>query len=152
MDRLGISTEEVTDKQDDLDASTEDLDATTEDVNEKTRDRIKLLKKELKKIQDREAISDMEIAQRNDEVKAIQQQIKALKELSVEDLKMRNRAKLDLPAMQSRNAQIIDTTKQQNNLLLDMQNGHVNQAQQVGEKGVKNAQSQYLRNNNLLKI
>ena len=144
MDRLGISTEEVTDKQDDLTHQRE-ADGTTEDVNEKTRDRIKLLEKELKKIQDREAISDMEIAQRNDEVKAIQQQIKALKELSVEDLKMRNRAKLDLPAMQSRNAQIIDTTKQQNNLLLDMQNRYVNQAQQVGEKGVKNAQSQYLR-------
>lgn len=145
MDRLGIATEEVTDKQEDNNESLDELSESTEEVKEKTRDRIKLLEEELKKIQDREAISDMEIAQRNDEVKAIQQQIKALKELSVEGLKMRNRAKLDLTEQQSRNAQTIDNTKTQNDLLLDMQNRYVNQAKEVGEKGVKNAQDQYLR-------
>ena len=145
MDRLGISTEEVTEKQEDNNDVLDELSESTEEVKEKTRDRIKLLEEELKKIQDREAISDMEIAQRNDEVKAIQQQIKALRELSVEDLKRRNRVQQDLPEMQSRNAQIVDTTKQQNDTLLAMQNNYVNQAKEVGEKGVKDAQDQFLR-------
>lgn len=145
MDRLGISTEEVTDKQEDNNDALDELSESTEEVKEKTRDRIKLLEEELKKIQDREAISDMEIAQRNDEVKAIQQQIKALRELSVEDLKRRNRVQQDLPEMQSRNAQIVDTTKEQNDILLSMQKNYVNQAKEVGEQGVKDAQDQFLR-------
>jgi hypothetical protein len=78
MERLGITTDNSTDKTKD---NTEGLDDNLEAIDEvekKTRDLILLKQQELKEIQNTEAKTRDEIAARNDKVKAIQAEIKEL--------------------------------------------------------------------------
>lgn len=68
---------------------------------EKETDLIKLLEQELKTVSERKATSELEIAQRNDEAKAIRDKIKALKDLSLEYIKD---SETQIPLMEKRGA------------------------------------------------
>ena len=86
---------------------------TAKEKEKQTKDTIKLLEKELQIINDREAISEKEIAQRNDEAKAIQNKINKLRNLTTAELesrkKVENFANMQIPRMQTRAAQTIQT-------------------------------------------
>ena len=92
----------------------ENAEASEKAANEKekqTRDLIKLLEKELEIVSNREATSEREIAQRNDEVKAIQEKINKLRELTTAELESRKKvekfAEMQIPRMETRAAKRI---------------------------------------------
>tara|TARA_Y100001951_G_C11293735_1_gene274066 strand:+ start:536 stop:2539 length:2004 start_codon:yes stop_codon:yes gene_type:complete len=90
----------------------ENAEASKKAANEKeeqTRDLIKLLEKELQIVSDREATTKKEVAQRNDEVKAIQEKIRALRDLTLVESEVEKFAEMQIPRMQIRAAQIIQT-------------------------------------------
>jgi len=74
-----------------------------------TRDLIKLLEKELQQVSNREATSEREVAQRNDEVKAIQAKITALRELTLVESEVDKFAEMQIPRMETRAAKTIET-------------------------------------------
>jgi len=76
---------------------------------EQTNDLIKLLERELQIVSDREATSEREVAQRNDEVAAINKKITALRELSLVESDAEKFAQMQIPRMQTRAAQTIET-------------------------------------------
>jgi DNA repair exonuclease SbcCD ATPase subunit len=108
MERLGITTDNSTDKTKD---NTEGLDDNLEAIDEvekKTRDLILLKQQELKEIQNTEAKTRDEIAARNDKVKAIQAEIKELQNLSLKKLNIERLDTESLPKLQKREAQKIE--------------------------------------------
>jgi len=108
MERLGITTDDVTEKTND---NTEGLDDNLEAIDEvekKTRDLILLKQQELKEIQNTEAKTRDEIAARNDEVKAIQAQIRELQRLSLKKLDIERLDTESLPKLQKREAQKVE--------------------------------------------
>lgn len=108
MERLGITTDNSTDKTKD---NTEGLDDNLEAIDEvekKTRDLILLKQQELKEIQNTEAKTRDEIAARNDKVKAIQAEIKELQNLSLKKLDIERLDTESLPKLQKREAQKIE--------------------------------------------
>ena len=76
---------------------------------EQTNDLIKLLERELQIVSNREATSEREVAQRNDEVAAINKKITALRELSLVESDAEKFAQMQIPRMQTRAAQTIET-------------------------------------------
>ena len=115
MERLGITTDDNTDKTKDntevLDDNLEVLDDNLEAIDEvekKTRDLILLKQQELKEIQNTEAKTRDEIAARNDKVKAIQAEIKELQNLSLKKLDIERLDTESLPKLQKREAQKIE--------------------------------------------
>lgn len=108
MERLGITTDNSTDKTKD---NTEGLDDNLEAIDEvekKTRDLILLKQQELKARQNVEATTRDEIAAKNDEVKAIQAQIRELQRLSLIKLNIERLDTESLPKLQKREAQKIE--------------------------------------------
>ncbi len=108
MERLGITTDDVTEKTND---NTEVLDDNLEAIDEvekKTRDLILLKQQELKEIQDTEAKTRDEIAARNDKVKAIQAEIKELQNLRTAKFAIEKIDFDSLPKLQKREAQKIE--------------------------------------------
>jgi len=95
MERLGITVDETTEKQDDAN------DAGGEAVEIET-DLIKLLEKELELAKEMPGTTKMEIAARNSRIAAIQAEIDELKKLTLERLKMREEAENEIPKLQSR--------------------------------------------------
>lgn len=104
-----------------------------------TKDLIKLLEKELQQVSNREATSKIEIAQRNDEVKAIQKKISKLRELSTAELESRKKiekfAVMEIPRMQKRNAVEIDTKQQHEETKKKIE---TKAAQQTADEVIKN--------------
>ncbi len=76
---------------------------------EQTNDLIKLLERELQIVSNREATSEREVAQRNDEVAAINKKITALRQLSLVETETEKFAQMQIPRMQTRAAQTIET-------------------------------------------
>lgn len=108
MERLGITTDDNTEKTKD---NTEGLDDNLEAIDEvekKTRDLILLKQQELKEIQNTEAKTRDELAARNDKVKAIQAEIKELQNLSLKKLDIERLDTESLPKLQKREAQKVD--------------------------------------------
>jgi len=108
MERLGITTDDNTDKTND---NTEGLDDNLEAIDEvekKTRDLILLKQQELKEIQNTEAKTREETAARNDKVKAIQAEIKELQRLSLKKLDIERLDTESLPKLEKREAQKVD--------------------------------------------
>lgn len=113
MERLGISVDETTEKQDDAN------DAGGEAVEIET-DLIKLLEKELEHTKEMPGATEAEIAARNSKIAAIQKEIDALKKLTLERLKMREDANNELPQLQTRQQQEIDLKKTHEDKLLEL--------------------------------
>ena len=108
MERLGITTDDNTDKTDNnTDSINENLDA-VEKVDKKTRDLILLKQQELKAIQNTEAKTREEVAARNDKVKAIQAEIRELQKLSLIKLDIEKLDTESLPKLEKREAKKID--------------------------------------------
>jgi len=108
MERLGITTDDNTDKTKD---NTEGLDDNLEAIDEvekKTRDLILLKQQELKEIQNTEAKTRDEIAARNDKVKAIQAEIRELQRLSLKKLDIERLDTESLPKLQKIEAQKVE--------------------------------------------
>mgnify|MGYP003666627420 FL=1 len=108
MKRLNITTEEATNKTDDNTISLDDNLEAVDEVKKKTRDLILLKQQELKERQNTEAITRDEIAARNDEVKAIQAQIRELQRLSLKKLDIERLDTESLPKLEKREAQKVD--------------------------------------------
>ena len=108
MERLGITTDDNTDKTNDNTEALDDNLETVDKVEKKTRDLILLKQQELKEIQNTEAKTRDEIAARNDKVKAIQAEIKELQNLSLKKLNIERLDTESLPKLQKREAQKIE--------------------------------------------
>lgn len=108
MERLGITTDDNTDKTNDNTISLDDNLEAVDKVEKKTRDLILLKQQELKEIQNTEAKTRDEIAARNDKVKAIQAEIKELQRLSLKKLDIERLDTESLPRLQKREAQKVD--------------------------------------------
>jgi hypothetical protein len=108
MERLGITTDDNTDKTNDNTEALDDNLETVDEVEKKTRDLILLKQQELKEIQNTEAKTRDEIAARNDKVKAIQAEIKELQRLSLKKLDIERLDTESLPKLQKREAQKVD--------------------------------------------
>jgi len=108
MERLGITTDDNTDKTDDNTISLDDNLEAVDEVEKKTRDLILLKQQELKEIQNTEAKTRDEIAARNDKVKAIQAEIKELQNLTLKKLDIERLDTESLPKLQKREAQKVD--------------------------------------------
>ena len=108
MERLGITTDDNTDKTNDNTEALDDNLETVDKVEKKTRDLILLKQQELKEIQNTEAKTRDEIAARNDKVKAIQAEIKELQRLSLKKLDIERLDTESLPRLQKREAQKVD--------------------------------------------
>ena len=108
MERLGITTDDNTDKTNDNTEALDDNLETVDKVEKKTRDLILLKQQELKEIQNTEAKTRDEIAARNDKVKAIQAEIKELQRLSLKKLDIERLDTESLPKLQKREAQKVD--------------------------------------------
>ena len=108
MERLGITTDDNTDKTNDNTEALDDNLETVDKVEKKTRDLILLKQQELKEIQNTEAKTRDEIAARNDKVKAIQAEIKELQRLSLKKLDIERLDTESLPKLEKREAQKVD--------------------------------------------
>ena len=108
MERLGITTDDNTDKTNDNTISLDDNLEAVDEVEKKTRDLILLKQQELKEIQNTEAKTREEIAARNDKVKAIQAEIRELQRLSLKKLDIERLDTESLPRLQKREAQKVD--------------------------------------------
>jgi len=113
MERLGITTDDNTDKTDNnTDSINENSDA-VEKVDKKTRDLILLKQQELKAIQNTEAKTRDEIAARNDKVKAIQAEIRELQNLTLKKRSLINEDLSELPKVEAKRIEVRTNTEDQ---------------------------------------
>ena len=106
MERLGITTDDNTDKTNDNTEALDDNLETVDKVEKKTRDLILLKQQELKEIRNTEAKTRDEIAARNDKVKAIQAEIKELQNLTLKKRILINEDLSKLPKVEAKRIKI----------------------------------------------
>ena len=106
MERLGITTDDNTDKTNDNTEALDDNLETVDKVEKKTRDLILLKQQELKEIRNTEAKTRDEIAARNDKVKAIQTEIKELQNLTLKKRILINEDLSKLPKVEAKRIKI----------------------------------------------